>query len=43
MTKPDQDVTPDEDLKSEIVSSPAAPGADGLPLPDRATADPTED
>jgi len=43
MTKPDQDVTPDDDLKSEIVSTPATPGADGLPLPDEATPDATED
>jgi hypothetical protein len=43
MTSPEENVTPDEDEKSEIVSTPATPGAAGLPLPDDATPDPTED
>lgn len=43
MTSSDQNVTPDEELESEIVSSPATPGAAGLPLPDDATPDPTDD
>jgi hypothetical protein len=42
MTTPDENVMPDDEQKDEIVSSPATPGADGLPLPDDATADPTE-
>ncbi|CAN5198646.1 hypothetical protein BH11ACT7_BH11ACT7_37700 [soil metagenome] len=32
----------DEEQKDEIVSSPATPGAEGLPLPEDATPDPTE-
>ena len=43
MTTPDGNVNPDENQKDEIVSTPATPGADGLPLPDDATPDPTED
>jgi hypothetical protein len=41
MTTPDENVTADE--KDEIVAAPATPGADGLPLPDDATPDPTDD